>query len=59
MFDQPRRERMLNVPAAIVALLVVLGVVQAVLMFVLTRSRRPSFCCCSPSSPRVTIPACS
>ena len=36
MFDQPRRERMLNVPAVVVALLVVLGVIQALLMLVLT-----------------------
>src|SRR5258708_11684855 len=36
MFDQPRRERMLNVPAAVVALLAVFALVQALLMFVLT-----------------------
>src|SRR5882672_5004210 len=31
MLDEPRRERMLNVPAIVVALLVVLGLVHAVL----------------------------
>jgi membrane associated rhomboid family serine protease len=43
MFDQPRRERMLNVPAAVVALLAVLGAVQALLMFVLTAEQTTEF----------------
>ena len=43
MFDQPRRERMLNVPAVVVALLVVLGVIQAVLMLVLTAEQTTEF----------------
>src|SRR6516164_7344961 len=43
MFDQPRRERMLNVPAVVIALLVVLGVIQALLMFVLTEERTSQF----------------
>src|SRR5262244_3187416 len=43
MFDQPRRERMLNVPAVVVALLVVLGVIQALLMFVLTAEQTTEF----------------
>ena len=43
MFDQPRRERMLNVPAAIVVLLAVLGLVQLVLMFVLTAEQTTEF----------------
>jgi membrane associated rhomboid family serine protease len=36
MLDQPRREPMLNVPAVVVALLVVLGLVHALFAFVLT-----------------------
>jgi membrane associated rhomboid family serine protease len=43
MLDQPRRERMLNVPAAVVALLAVLGLVQAVLAFVLTAEQTTEF----------------
>jgi len=43
MFDQPRRERMLNVPAVVVALLVVLGVIQAVLQLVLTPEQTTEF----------------
>src|SRR4029453_6675721 len=43
MFDQPRRERMLNVPAVVVALLVVLGVIQALLMLVLTAEQTAEF----------------
>src|SRR5262249_59735299 len=43
MFDHPRRERMLNVPAVVVALLVVLGVIQAVLMLVLTPEQMTEF----------------
>jgi membrane associated rhomboid family serine protease len=43
MFDQPRRERMLNVPAAIVVLLAVLGLVQLLLMFVLTAEQMTEF----------------
>src|SRR6516225_3630236 len=43
MFDQPRREPMLNVPAVVVALLVVLGVIQAVLMLVLTAEQTTEF----------------
>jgi membrane associated rhomboid family serine protease len=43
MFDQPRRERMLNVPAAIVALLAVLGLVQLLLMFVLSAEQTTEF----------------
>jgi len=43
MFDQPRRERMLNVPAAIVVLLAVLGLVQLLLMFVLTAEQTTEF----------------
>src|SRR5262249_57380587 len=38
-----RRERMLNVPAVVVALLVVLGVIQALLMFVLTAAQTTEF----------------
>jgi membrane associated rhomboid family serine protease len=36
MYDQPRRERMLNVPAVVVALLAVLALVYAVIAWVLT-----------------------
>jgi membrane associated rhomboid family serine protease len=43
MFDQPRRERMLNVPAAIVVLLAVLGLVQLLLMFGLTAEQTTEF----------------
>ncbi|HEY6604623.1 MAG TPA: rhomboid family intramembrane serine protease, partial [Xanthobacteraceae bacterium] len=43
MFDQPRRERMLNVPAAIVVLLAVLALVQLLLMFVLTPEQTTEF----------------
>jgi membrane associated rhomboid family serine protease len=43
MFDQPRRERMLNVPAAIVVLLAVLGFVQLLLMFALTAEQTTEF----------------
>src|SRR6266576_2708925 len=43
MFDQPRRERMLNVPAAIVVLLAVLGLVQLLLMFALTAEQTTEF----------------
>jgi membrane associated rhomboid family serine protease len=43
MLDQPRRERMLNVPAAIVVLLAVLGLVQLLLMFVLTAEQTTEF----------------
>lgn len=43
MFDQPRRERMLNVPAAVVVLLAVLGLVQLLLMFVLTAEQTTEF----------------
>jgi membrane associated rhomboid family serine protease len=43
MFDQPRRERMLNVPAAIVVLLAVLGLVQLLLMFWLTAEQTTEF----------------
>ncbi len=43
MVDQPRRERMFNVPATIVVLLIVLGLIQAVLMFVLTAEQTTEF----------------
>jgi hypothetical protein len=43
MFDQPRRERMLNVPAVVVALLVVLGLIQALLLLVLTAEQTTEF----------------
>src|SRR5947199_10541896 len=43
MIDQPRRERMFNVPAAIIGLLIVLGVIQAVLMFALTAEQTTEF----------------
>src|SRR5712692_4376994 len=36
MLDQPRREPMLNVPAVVVALLVVLGLIHALLAYLLT-----------------------
>ena len=43
MFDQPRRERMLNVPAAIVIMLAVLALVQLLLMFALTAEQTTEF----------------
>lgn len=43
MVDQPRRERMLNVPAAVVALLAVLALVQLMLMFALTPEQTTEF----------------
>src|SRR5256712_8536368 len=43
MFDQPRRERMLNVPAVVLALLAVLGCVHAVLALVLTAEQTTEF----------------
>ena len=43
MIDQPRRERMFNVPAAIIGLLIVLGLVQAVLIFALTAEQTTEF----------------
>ena len=43
MVDQPRRERMLNVPAAVVALLAVLGCVHAVVALVLTPQQTTQF----------------
>ena len=43
MFDQPRRERMLNVPAAVVVLLAVLALVQLVLMFALSPEQTTEF----------------
>jgi membrane associated rhomboid family serine protease len=43
MFDQPRRERMLNVPGAVVVLLAVLALVQLVLMFALSPEQRTEF----------------
>jgi membrane associated rhomboid family serine protease len=43
MFDQPRRERMLNVPAAMVVLLAVLALVQLLLMFALTAEQTTEF----------------
>ena len=43
MIDQPRRERMFNVPAAIIGLLIVLGLIQAVLMFALTAEQTTEF----------------
>jgi len=43
MVDQPRRERMFNVPAAILVLLIVLGLIQAVLMFLLTAEQTTEF----------------
>ena len=41
--SQPRRERMLNVPAVVVALLVVLGLVHAFLVLVLTPEQTTEF----------------
>ena len=59
MLDEPRRERMLNVPAIVVALLAALGLVHVLLRAGADRrSRRPSRCCCLLSSPRATTPAC-
>jgi membrane associated rhomboid family serine protease len=43
MLDEPRRERMLNVPVIVVALLVVLGLVHAVLSLVLTPEQTTEF----------------
>ena len=43
MLDEPRRERMLNVPAIVVALLVVLGLVHALLSLVLTPEQTTEF----------------
>src|ERR1044071_3085506 len=43
MFDQPRRERMLNVPAAMVVLLAVLARVQLLLMVALTAEQTAEF----------------
>ncbi len=43
MIDQSRRERMFNVPAAIIGLLIVLGLIQAVLMFALTAEQTTEF----------------
>lgn len=43
MLDQPHRERMLNVPAVVVALLVVLGLVHAFLVLVLTPQQVTEF----------------
>jgi membrane associated rhomboid family serine protease len=43
MLDHPRRERMLNVPAVVVALLAVFGVVQALLTWVLTPDQTTEF----------------
>jgi membrane associated rhomboid family serine protease len=43
MLDQPRHERMLNVPAVVVALLAVLALVQAVLAWVLTPAQTTEF----------------
>src|SRR5258708_4659188 len=39
MLDQPRREPMLNVPAVVVALLAVLGLIHALLALVLTQEQ--------------------
>ena len=43
MLDEPRRERMLNVPAIVVALLVVLGLVHLLLSLVLTPEQTTEF----------------
>jgi membrane associated rhomboid family serine protease len=43
MLDQPRRERMLNVPAVVVALLVVLGLIHAFLVLALTPGQVTEF----------------
>src|SRR5258705_12970045 len=43
MLDEPRRERMLNVPGIVVALLVVLGLVQLLLSFVLSAEQTTEF----------------
>src|ERR1700716_843545 len=43
MLDQPRRERMLNVPAVVIALLAVLGLVHAFLVLVLTPEQVTEF----------------
>jgi membrane associated rhomboid family serine protease len=43
MLDEPRRERMLNVPGIVVALLVVLGLVQLLLSLVLSAEQTTEF----------------
>src|SRR3981189_1620416 len=43
MLDEPRRERMLNVPAIVVVLLVVLGLVHVLLSWVLTPEQTTEF----------------
>ncbi len=43
MLDHPRRERMLNVPAAVVALLAVFALVQAVVALMLTAEQTTEF----------------
>jgi membrane associated rhomboid family serine protease len=43
MLDEPRRERMLNVPAIVVALLVVLALVHVLLTYVLTQAQTTEF----------------
>ena len=43
MLDQPRRERMLNVPAVVIALLALLGLVHAFLVLVLTPEQVTEF----------------
>jgi len=43
MSDQPRRERMFNVPAAVVVLLAVLVLIQLLLTFVLTAEQTTEF----------------
>jgi len=43
MLDQPRRERMLNVPAVVVALLAVIALVHAVLVLFLTQAQTTEF----------------
>jgi membrane associated rhomboid family serine protease len=43
MFDQPRRERMLNVPGVVVALLAVLALIYAVLVLALTPEQMTEF----------------
>jgi membrane associated rhomboid family serine protease len=43
MFDQPRRERILNVPGVVVALLAVLAVVYGVMALVLTQEQMTEF----------------
>src|SRR5215470_12206326 len=43
MLDQPRRERMLNVPVVVVALLAVIALVHAVLVLFLTQAQTTEF----------------